>query len=82
MLFGKCLSVHEESLGAPEPALEALSARVKGGPQMAERAIYGEDRLGNARTREETRVVVLVHAKDLGLPSAKGSPYVEGELGS
>jgi hypothetical protein len=59
-----------------------LSARVKGGPQMAERAIYGEDRLGNARTREETRVVVLVHAKDLRVAICEELAVSRGELGS
>ena len=49
----------------------------EGGPRMAERFIYGEDRrVAVARTRR--RVPWFPHAKDLGLPSAESSPYLEG----
>jgi hypothetical protein len=45
---------------------------------MADWVMYGEDRWVPACEREETGVVVLVHVNDLGLPSARSSPYLEG----
>ena len=50
----------------------------KSGPEVVDRVIYGEDRWVTACEREATGVVVLVHVNDLGLPSAKSSPYLEG----
>jgi hypothetical protein len=45
---------------------------------MVDRVRYGENRWVTACEREATGVVVLVHVNDLGLPSAKNSPYLEG----
>jgi hypothetical protein len=45
---------------------------------MVDRGMYGEQRWVTACEREETKVVVPVHVNDLGLPSAKSSPYPEG----
>jgi len=49
---------------------------------MVDRVRYGEDRWVTACEREATGVVVLVHVNNLGLPSARSSPYLEGELDS
>lgn len=57
----------------------SLSANVEGrGPEIVDLVMYGENRWVTACEREETRPVVLVHVNDLGLPSAKSSPYLEG----
>jgi hypothetical protein len=45
---------------------------------MVDRVRYGEDPWVTACEREATGVVVLVHVNDLGLLSAKNSPYLEG----
>jgi len=55
-----------------------LGARGGSGPEMVDRVLYGEDRWVTACEREDTGVVALVHVNDLGLPSAKSSPYLEG----
>ena len=44
--------------------------------------MYGEAVGLTACERDQARAVVLVHVNDLGLPSAKSSPYLEGSWGS
>ena len=66
---------HEGRCGSPR-----ITADLKDGAGGS--ASYTVKTVGvTAGKREETRVVVLVHMKDLGLPSAKSSPYLERELG-
>ena len=66
--------------GAGKQAAAGRESEARGGsgPEMADRVMYGENRWVTACEREETRVVVLVHVNDLGLPSAKSSPYLMG----
>lgn len=69
-LFGRCLSMQNESLGAPEPEFEdaSLGAGRGSGPEMVDWGMYGEDRWVTACEREETRAVVPVHVNGLRLP--------------
>jgi hypothetical protein len=66
--------MHNESLGAPEPAFEDLPLGARGGSghEMADPGMYGEDRRVGACEREEPKVVVAVHVHERlwGLPSA------------
>jgi hypothetical protein len=48
------------------------------GPEMVDRVMYGEDRLGNRLRARGDDGLVLVHMNDLRLPSAKSSPDLEG----
>jgi hypothetical protein len=56
-----------------------LSAHMEGqAPRLSTGSGTVKTRWVTACEREATGVVVLVHVNDLGLPSAKNSPYLEG----
>src|SRR6185436_17074981 len=76
-LVSKRLSVHDESLSAPEPLFEdpGLHGRERAHTQMLHWIMDSEDRSVSAGKRDETRIVVLVNVHDLGSPSRQLSSY-------
>jgi hypothetical protein len=82
-LDGWAVSVHQQldpgTYLRPLSDGAALSAHVEGRVPRSSTGSCTVKTVGvTACEREETRAVVLVHVNDLGLPSAKSSPYLEG----
>jgi hypothetical protein len=75
----ECLTVHDESVGTPEPMPERpiLPAAEFGGAWVAQRIVHRENRSIPRRQRQQAGVVVLVNVHDLRPPSAERSSYLE-----
>lgn len=78
-LVDQCLSVYDESLGAPEPPPERpiLPTGQGGGPRVAQGIMDGEDSRIPRGQRQQSRVVILVNVHDLRAPSLQRSPSLE-----